>query len=301
MKTIRFILAAGLSMAAMLSLSSCQKEENNSNEPSGETKPLTLASSSVEVKAGETATVEITSGNGGYNVVSASEETATATVSGTTITVSGVKAGSTIITVSDAAKQAKPLQVKVTKSGKNTIPTDVCYTIEVFDTEQGYSYNSGGWNQWEPTLTKKVENTYIASILDINNKTANAEVFYSNGKIGDAVQEYISTLNPDEDVILLGGYIADGDKPDYGYSSPAIQVTANDDAEHPGCKVVTVLSTCISGTLGWEDGKYYSRPGTGWYDPTDGSITLKDCEGGLYWGSSLTWKIKLNRKYTPVK
>lgn len=107
----------------------------------------------------------------------------------------------------------------------------------------------------------------------------------------------------DEGVILLGGYIADGTSPDYGYSCPAVMITNNDDASHPGCKVVTVIASCLSGYLGWEDGKYVSRPGTAWYDPSDGSITLKDCYGELYWGGAkqLTWKFNYNRKYTPVK
>ena len=104
-------------------------------------------------------------------------------------------------------------------------------------------------------------------------------------------------------MIFLGGYIADGDGADCGYSSPAVQITNNDDPAHPGCKVVNVIASCISGYLGWEDGKYFSRPGTAWYDPSDGSITLKDCYGELYWGGGkdLTWKFNYNRKYTPEK
>ncbi len=302
MRKFAFTLAALVASAASLTLfSSCQKDDNGTSGSSdggkkGETVALTLASSSVDVKQGETATVEITSGNGGYTAVSADAATATASIEGNTITVSGVAAGSTIITIRDAAKQAKPLQVKVTKSGKNSIPTDITYDIEVFSNEKGYSYNSGGWNQWEPTLTSKVTGTCIASVLDIRNGADNAK-----GYNGDAINEYINTFSPDEDVIFLGGYIADGTAPDTGYSAVAIQVTTNDDSAHAGCKIVTVLASAISGQLGWEDGKYYSRPGTAWYDPSDGSITLKDCEGGLYWGNSLTWKFNLNRKYTPSK
>lgn len=292
------LIFAGLSMAAILSMASCKKEENNSTNPSGETKALTLASASVEVKAGETATVEITSGNGNYAVVPADKEIATAAVSGTTITVTGVKAGSTIITVSDGAKQAKPLQVKVTKSGSNAIPTDVTYSIEVFSTEKGASY-APDWVYWEPTLTSKVTGTFIASVLDVNNNTLNAANY---GK-QDAVKEFMADATITEDVIFLGGYIADGDGADCGYSSPAVQVTNNDDPAHPGCKVVNVIASCLSGYLGWEDGKYISRPGTAWYDPSDGSITLKDCYGELYWGGgkNLTWKFTYNRKYTPEK
>ncbi len=300
MKTSKLIMAAGLSLAAVLSLSSCQKEDNNGSTgtPSGETKSLTLSSSSVEVKAGETETVEITSGNGNYAVVPADKDIATATVSGTTITIAGVKAGSTIITVSDGAKQARPLQVKVTKSGANAIPTDVTYSIEVFSSETGASYAPSGVD-WQPELTTKVTGTFIASVLDVNNNTLNAATYAKQ----DAVKEFIADATITEDVIFLGGYIADGDGADCGYSSPAVQITNNDDPAHPGCKVVNVIASCISGYLGWEDGKYISRPGTAWYDPSDGSITLKDCYGELYWGGgkNLTWKFNYNRKYTPEK
>mgnify|MGYP004546825759 CR=1 FL=1 len=291
MKTSKLILTAGLSMAAMLSLSSCQKEDNNSTTPSGETKVLTLASSSVEVKAGETATVEITSGNGDYDVVPADKGIATATVSGTTITVTGVKSGSTIITVSDGAKQAKPLQVKVTKSGSNPIPTDVLYTLEIFSNE------TGELPYWKPSVgPKTISNTYIASVLDVKNNTMNAAQY----AVQDAVKEFINDPTIGDDVIILGGYTGEGNTADYGYSSPAVLITNNDDAAHPGCKVVTVIATCLSGYLGWEDGKYISRPGTAWYDPSDGSITLENCYGELCWKDG-QWKFTYNRKYTPVK
>ncbi|MGN0190359.1 MAG: hypothetical protein ACI39U_01755 [Candidatus Cryptobacteroides sp.] len=299
MKKAKF-LSVAFSVAAIATLFvSCNKEGTGSGSESGtgETQTLTLSQSSVDVKVGESSTVEITSGNGGYTVKSADAETATASVEGSTITVNGIKAGSTMITVMDAAKQAKPLQVKVTKSGSNAIPTDVLYDIEVFSSETGASY-APGWTDWEPTLTSRVTGTFIASLLDINNGTMNASQY----KNDDAVNEFMADPTIDEGVILLGGYIADGSSPDYGYSSPAVQITNNDDPSHPGCKVVTVIASCLGGYLGWEDGKYVSRPGTAWYDPSDGSITLKDCYGELYWGGAkqLTWKFNYNRKYTPA-
>ncbi|MDY4562343.1 MAG: hypothetical protein SPD85_01850 [Candidatus Cryptobacteroides sp.] len=301
MKTAKFLTAV-FSAAAITALSvSCNKDNTTpgGGDPgTGETQTLTLSQSSIDVKAGESATVEITSGNGGYTVKTADAETATASVEGTTITVNGIKAGSTMITVMDAAKQAKPLQVKVTKSGTNAIPTDVLYDIEVFSSETGASY-APEWVDWQPTLTKNVKGTYIASILDIKNGATNA----SSYKSGAAVTEFMANPTIDEGVILLGGYIADGTSPDYDYSCPAVMITNNDDASHPGCKVVTVIASCLGGYLRWEDGKYVSRPGTAWYDPSDGSITLKDCSGELYWGGEppLTWKFNYNRKYTPVK
>lgn len=303
MKTAKFLTAV-FSAAAITALSvSCNKDNTTpgGGDPgTGETQTLTLSQSSIDVKAGESATVEITSGNGGYTVKTADAETATASVEGTTIIVNGIKAGSTMITVMDAAKQAKPLQVKVTKSGSSAIHTDVLYDIEIFDSETGATYGNG----WSATavLPTSVTNTYIASLLDIMNGTENASPY----KNQDAVKEFMNQPNIDEGVILLEGYIDNKGTLDYGYSCPAVQITNNDDPSHPGCKVVTVIASCLAGYLGWEDGKYISRPGTAWYDPSDGSITLKDCYGELYWKGSgdegdMTYKFTYNRKYTPAK
>ena len=63
--------------------------------------PLALSMSSVEIKVGESATVEITSGNGSYTVSSFAPSVATASLSGTTITIMGVAAGSAVVTVTD--------------------------------------------------------------------------------------------------------------------------------------------------------------------------------------------------------
>ena len=62
-------------------------------------KPLSLSMNSLEIYAGETATVEITSGNGSYKVTSSGVG---ASLSGTTITITGgFKAGSAVVTVTD--------------------------------------------------------------------------------------------------------------------------------------------------------------------------------------------------------
>ena len=297
--TTKFIFAGAIMMAALLSSSSCKKDnpsDDGSTSINGEVVDLVLESASVTVGIGETVNVNITSGNGDYKVVPADAGVATATVSGQVITVTGVGAGTTVLTVSDKASKVKPLSVSVTKGGSNAIRTDVTYGIDVFSNETGASY-APSWTEWSPTLTSHVSGTFIATKRDIDNNAANALLYRTQ----DAVQEYIAGDGNDDDIIFLGGYIADGNAPDYGYSAVAVKLTGGDDASHPGCKVVTVLSSCLSGSLGWEDGKYVSRPGTAYYDPSDGSITLVNCYGELYWGggNSLTWKFNLNRKYTP--
>ena len=64
-------------------------------------KPLALSMNSVEIEVGEDATVEITSGNGSYTVGSSRTNVATTSLSGTTITILGVAAGSAVVTATD--------------------------------------------------------------------------------------------------------------------------------------------------------------------------------------------------------
>ena len=72
-----------------------------------------MEKSESSVDQGATVTVKITQGNGDYKVSSASETTATASVSGDVITVSGVAAGETTITVTDKDKKTATLKVTV--------------------------------------------------------------------------------------------------------------------------------------------------------------------------------------------
>jgi len=77
---------------------------------------LTLDKSSVEVYAGENATVTIETGNGGYTVSSSSATFATAAVSGTTVTITGVAKGGAIITVKDQSGKTATVSVTVSSA-----------------------------------------------------------------------------------------------------------------------------------------------------------------------------------------
>ncbi|GAB6120853.1 calycin-like domain-containing protein [Dysgonomonas termitidis] len=74
---------------------------------------LSLEKSEVNVDQGATVTVKITQGNGDYKVNSASDAIATASVSGDVITLTGVAAGETTITVTDKDKKTTTLKVTV--------------------------------------------------------------------------------------------------------------------------------------------------------------------------------------------
>lgn len=282
-----YCLSAMLLSVAMIGCNSTNNPDDGGKvDPNGK-KDLVLSASSVNVGQGEDATVEITSGNGGYTVISADETVATATVAGTTVTIHGVKGGSTTISVKDAAKKAKPIAVKVSASGTNNINTSVMYTIDLLDTEKGQT------NWWQPTLTKHVENTLICTKRDFTSGALNAASF------DKATLTEFFDLVEDDNVFVCGGYIADGTKPDYGYAAPALLLTDEDDPAHAGCKKMTVITSNLAAYCSW--GNYSSTGGTAFYDPADGSFTIVDAQGFLDWEGTADqkWKFTLNRKYTP--
>ncbi len=65
-------------------------------------RPLVLSASKVKVYDGESTTVEIASGSGSYMIGCSDKKVATASLSGTTISITGVAAGSTVVSVTDA-------------------------------------------------------------------------------------------------------------------------------------------------------------------------------------------------------
>lgn len=282
-----YCLSAMLLSVAMISCDpSNNPDDGGKTDPSGN-KDLVLSASSVNVGQGDDATVEITSGNGGYTVISADETVATATVAGTTVTIHGVKGGSTTISVKDAAKKAKPIAVKVSASGVNNINTSVMYTIDLLDTE------TGSTNWWKPTLTKHVENTLICTKRDFTSGALNAASF------DKATLTEFFDLIEDDNVFVCGGYIGEGSKPDYGYAAPALLLTDEDDPAHVGCKKMTVITSNLAAYCSW--GNYSSTGGTAFYNPADGSFTILDAQGFLDWDGTADqkWKFTLNRKYTP--
>jgi len=89
----------------VLAFSSCKKDETDAE--------LTMDKTSVEIYAGETATVIIQTGNGGYTVSSSSEATATASVSDAAITITGVAKGLSTVTVTDQGGKTATISVTV--------------------------------------------------------------------------------------------------------------------------------------------------------------------------------------------
>jgi len=100
-KFIYLLLAFSLSLFAF---TACSDDDDD----------LRLEQNEVSVFLSETATVKITSGNGDYKVTPVDATIATATVSGNTITVTGVKAGETNVTITDKENKSTILKVTVT-------------------------------------------------------------------------------------------------------------------------------------------------------------------------------------------
>jgi len=76
---------------------------------------LAIDKSAVEVEKGITAIVNILAGSGNYSVNSDNATIATATLSGTVVTITGIAAGNTTVTIKDnATNQTKTVAVKVT-------------------------------------------------------------------------------------------------------------------------------------------------------------------------------------------
>lgn len=289
-----------LGLAIVAALSACDKKNNDPDDPNKggsdtEVKSLVIDPTEVEVIVNETATVNITSGNGDYTCISADATVADATVAETVITVKGLKAGSTVITVKDGQKKAVALKVTVTASGKNNINTEVKYTIT--STANEWSHQGDSWgNTWANYQGPKTyEGTSICTKRDFDNKANNYAAFDNND-----VKEFFANVD-DDNIFVCAGLGYDGGL-DYGHVSIALLLTDEDDAAHPGMKVVKVIASCISGYLGWEDGKYTSTPGTGYYNPADGSFTILNCKGHLAWESNAKpFDFCADRTYTPEK
>jgi len=114
-----FLPALAIFFAAAIS-SSCTKSPETP-----EAVDLVLDKTSVEMNAGSTETVSITKGNDGYSVKVAAENIASATLSGKTITVSGIAAGSTTATVSDKQGKIATLSIKVNEKPKEYVDIEL--------------------------------------------------------------------------------------------------------------------------------------------------------------------------------
>lgn len=104
MKKSKFLLTL-LMVALFVGFSSCSDDDDIIS--------IEVEKSVVDLEVGEKSVVKITEGNGGYTVVSADEETATAIVKDNEVLISGIKEGTTTITITDKEGETMPITVNV--------------------------------------------------------------------------------------------------------------------------------------------------------------------------------------------
>ncbi len=115
----RYIYTAMLAMSMMMGMTACGDDDDEVydpglNVPAAEerTAIATDAKDEVQVGVGETATINITDGNGSYKVVAENPELVKAEISGNAITLTGVEKGITGVMISDAKGNYKHIGVK---------------------------------------------------------------------------------------------------------------------------------------------------------------------------------------------
>ena len=256
---------------------------------------IALSSTSVSVPVGAERTVEVIYANGEFTAVSAAPSVASVSVAEKVITISGVAAGETAVTVTDSKGKTAEIAVTV-KAPSNGIPTDILYDITLFEDDTDYS------SSYKPTFVEReVKGVYICSREDYLAKTSNSDVFYS-AKDPWIVKNYFAKYT-DDDIIMMGGYISSDKKANYGYLAIAIQLTSETvaDGEFAGCKVVKVLHSVPSASeaddLSWfKSNGYESHEGTAYFNPKDGSITIAPVQG-----KHDKKDFVIHRKYTPAE
>lgn len=256
---------------------------------------IALSSTSVSVPVGAERTVEVIYANGEFSAVSAEPATASVSVAENVITISGVAAGTTVVTVTDAKGKTAEIAVTV-KAPSEGIPTDVLYDITLFEDDTHFS------SSYKPTFAERdVKGVYICSREDYLAKTSNTDVFYS-AKDPWIVKNYFDKYT-DDDILMLGGYIGSDKKANYGYLAIALRLTSEvvSEGEFAGCKVVKVLHSVpaaseASGLSWFKDNGYESQEGTGYFNPKDGSITLVNVKG-----KKEKKEFNIHRRYTPAE
>jgi hypothetical protein len=116
-------------VSCILVLASCNKEDDEV--------ALTLEKTTIELIVGESGTVKIATGNGGYVLTNSSAATATTVLSGSTISITGVKEGDATLTVKDKTGRTVVLTITVIPSASVFMWND---TKILLDQVNGWGY-----------------------------------------------------------------------------------------------------------------------------------------------------------------
>jgi surface protein len=160
---------------------------------------LVLSQSNVDLTIGAEAIVEIVSGSGDYSVAVDKPAVATATLSGTKITIKGIATGTANVTVKDKSGQTAEIKVTVNSSSESyavyNAGTLTFYHDQLKNSRGGYVFelntgsNSPGWGYWRTKISKVVfdksfagarpTSTYIW-FLEMRNLTSIEGIYYLN-------------------------------------------------------------------------------------------------------------------------
>lgn len=154
----KFLLHAFIAMMmsiCSLAFTSCGDDDEPNNI-------LKFSAEKVEVAPSKTATVTIKGGAAPFTVASSDSKVASASVSGSTITVTGVKAGNAIISVSDKSKLSGKFTV-IVKDGASALTVDKA-SVNVAVKKSETITVSGGTAPY--TATSKDNKTATASVKD---------------------------------------------------------------------------------------------------------------------------------------
>lgn len=102
-------------------------------------KELVLDRTQAEVINKSSVAVNILSGNGNYTISSADEHIATASVSGTQITINGVNMGNTVLTITDGRNKTKELYVQVRQNIDFYLDENKNLRVSVYNTDDAIS------------------------------------------------------------------------------------------------------------------------------------------------------------------
>ena len=113
-------LSAFAVSAAMFMFVSCDKSEPKNEEPVDNPVEIELDKTSVEMEVGSSVDINVKKGNGDYSVNVSDPVLASASVSGTKITITGLVAGKATATVSDKAGKKAAVSIKVSEKAEKS-------------------------------------------------------------------------------------------------------------------------------------------------------------------------------------
>ncbi len=163
------------------------------SDPEIELKDVKIEPSSISVLVGETETAEITDGNGGYTAeVTTGTSFASVAVAGNVVTVTGIKEGSSTITVTDKDGKTAALSVTVNAVPRQleletesvSVAAGATETVEITDGNGGYTaevtegedYASVSVSGTVITVTGIAEGSATISVTDKKGETADLAV-----------------------------------------------------------------------------------------------------------------------------